>query len=39
MRWLIPILEVHLLIFAVILILATIIEGYKYLRFLIRGDK
>lgn len=39
MRWIIPLLEVHLLLFAVILIIATAVEGYKYIRFLIRGDK
>lgn len=39
MRWLLLLLEFHLFIFAVILVIATAIEGYKYLRFLIKGPK
>lgn len=39
MHWLLLLLEFHLFLFAVILIIATGIEGYKYLHFLIRGPK
>jgi len=39
MRWILPILKAHLLLMALILIVATAVEGYKYIRFLLRNDK
>lgn len=39
MRWILPLLEVHLLLLALILIAATAVEGYKYIRYLLRDDK
>lgn len=39
MRWILPLLEAHLVLLAVILIAATAVEGYKYIRYLLRNDK
>ncbi len=36
MKWLLRIVEVHLFLFAIIAVLATLIEGIKYLIFLIK---